>query len=172
MIDVKRWVDDSFEIIADRGLRFWGTSAVANPFYMKKSISFDHRYIVGNVIGIINSHDRRILVDEGFECPARLNYSAGKESHERGVRYFLADGGIMRHNHVAPDSKYWQGEGGHQVSRNAEGEQIVTRWLNEKYAGYFKIIRRDNGMWDLTTKPHKSRWKKIEGAVMSNYSDY
>ena len=56
---------------------------------MKNMITFDLRYIVANISGTVNNHD--ILRDEGEECKARKDFTAGKESHEMTIKYFLAD---------------------------------------------------------------------------------
>ncbi len=147
------FIRNAFNICAINKVRYFGTYPVDNPFFMKKNVSFDLKYIVGNVIGIINNHE--ILRDEGKECKARANFTAGKESHEMTVKYFIADGGIGRFNFIAPTTEYWKGEGGHQVSRNAQGEKEATEWLLQKYPRYFKKVLRKNGMWDLTFRKLK-----------------
>jgi len=151
--DLEDFINHAFKMCNKNKVRYFGTYPVDNPFFMKNNISFDLKYIVGNVIGVINNHD--VLRDEGEECKARLDYTAGKESHEMTIKYFLADKGIGRFNYVAPTCVYWGGEGGHQVSRNAKGEKEATDWLYSKYPQYFKKVLRKNGMWDLVIKRTK-----------------
>jgi len=153
LIDLDGFIKNAFSLCAKRNIRYFGTYPVDNPFFMKKNVSFDLKYIVGNVIGIINNHD--VLRDEGQECKARANYTAGKESHEMTVKYYIADKGIGRFNYIAPTTEYWKGEGGHQVSRNQDGEKEATDWLANKYPQYFKKVLRKNGMWDLTFRRMK-----------------
>lgn len=151
--DLDGFIQDAFRICNDNKIRYFGAYSVDNPYFMKKTITFDLKYIVGNMIGIVNNHE--ILRDEGEECKARADYTAGKESHEMTIKYYLADGGIGRFNYIAPTSTYWGGEGGHQVSRNAEGEKEATNWLHNKYPQYFKKVLRKNGMWDLVIRKPK-----------------
>jgi len=151
--DLDNFITFAFGLCKKNKARYFGTYPVDNPYFMKNAITFDLRYIVANISGTINNHD--IFRDEGEECKARKDYSAGKESHEMTIKYFLADKAIGRFNYIAPTSTYWGGKGGHQVSRNAEGEKEATEWLYNKYPKHFKKVLRKNGMWDLVIKRKK-----------------
>jgi len=151
--DLDSFINFAFDICNKNKTRYFGTYPVDNPYFMKNVITFDLRYIVANISGTVNNHD--IFRDEGEECEARKNFTAGKESHEMTIKYFLADKSIARFNYIAPTSTYWGGEGGHQVSRNIKGEKAATEWLYKKYPQYFKKVLRKNGMWDLVIKRKK-----------------
>lgn len=146
--NLHEFLTEAFAITAQCGLKMWGVNANTNPLNMQNKISVGLIYLVGNFIGIINTHDPDIMVDEGDLIPARRNYSAGKESHERVLKHYTKYGGVVKFKNVGVESAYWKEDGGHQVSRTVEGELEAAKILCEKYPDLTKY-RDFNGVPDL-----------------------
>lgn len=146
--NLNEFIIKAFNITDQLGLKMWGVNANTNPLNMQDKISVGLIYLVGNFIGIINTHDPEIMVDEGELIPARRNFSAGKESHERVLRHYIKYGGVVKFKNVGVESAYWKEDGGHQVSRTIDGELEAAKILCSKYPDLTKY-RDFNGVPDL-----------------------
>ncbi len=140
----------AFEQTAGVGFKMWGVNSNSSIFEMKQKVSAGLIYIVGNFYGLINTRD--VLVDEGEEIKARANFTAGKESHERALKMYRKYGGVLKYRCIGVDSNYWGEKGGHQESRNNDGEKEATYYLHSKYNEITKI-RKVKGIFDLQIKP-------------------
>lgn len=123
MEDVDSFFIDAFDQLQRFRLGLWGVCAVKNPFFMKDSVSADLKFCDGTFYGIRNTHDHRMLVD-----------IATKEDIDRTCKFYVRDGGVLRFNYVAFDSRpYWTNPGGLHDMRTeamnvASAQEIVRRY--------------------------------------------
>lgn len=153
---MNEFILSAFEKTEKSGLKMFGINSTNSNLEMKQTLSIGLIYIVGNFYGLINTH--RVYVDEGFLIPKRKSYEAGKESHERVLLMYKHHGGVIKFRSFGVVSKYWGVKGGHQVSRNAEGEKQATIILNKLFPIQTKI-RIYNGVHDLVIKPKTKVFK-------------
>ena len=144
------FLEAAFTATEIRGMRMFGINSTDSNLEMKHKVSVGRIYLVGNFYGLINLHD--LFVDEGRHIKTRLNFKAGKESHERALLMYERFGGVCKFRSFGVDSKYWGVPGGHQVSRTAEGEKEATEYLHAKYPEATSI-REYKGVLDLVIKP-------------------
>ena len=57
-------------------------------------------------------------------------------------------GGVIKYRCIGVVSNYWGEKGGHQISRNNQGEKEATYYLHNKYKNITKI-RKVKGIYDL-----------------------
>tara|TARA_R110000822_G_scaffold188837_1_gene327890 strand:- start:218 stop:1021 length:804 start_codon:yes stop_codon:yes gene_type:complete len=145
-LKLHNFIIKAFEQTKKIGFKMWGINSNTSIFEMKQSCSIGRIYIVGNFYGLINNTE--ILVDEGNEIKTRKNYSAGKESHERALKMYTKYGGVLKYRCIGVVSNYWGEKGGHQISRNNQGEKEATYYLHNKYKNITKI-RKVKGIYDL-----------------------
>ena len=143
------FIIDAFKTTDKLGLKMFGINSTTSNLEMKNTMSVGRIYIVGNFYGLINIHD--LYVDEGEKIKARLNYSAGKESHERALMMYYRYGGVIKYRAFGVDSKYWGVEGGHQISRNNIGENEASIYLHNKYKNDTDL-RDYKGISDIVIK--------------------
>lgn len=121
----------------------WGIYAVANPYFMKHSVSTDLKYINGTFWGSINSHEDFLSVSLD-----------DKEDFERSLKCYVADGTLVRFNHIAPKTRFYAEPGGMQEDRTEEritfsAHELVRRYpelcsLNlTKKSGHAEVRLRD-----------------------------
>lgn len=133
IVDLDGFVKYAFTVTADFKMQCWGANSNCNPLVMQNKFSVGLIYIVQNLFGIINSHDRRTYVDTGDEIPLRRTYNAGKESHERVIKNYLTHGGVIKFKNVGAKGNYWVEKGGLEVSRTDEGELQASEYFVNKY---------------------------------------
>lgn len=148
LTDLHGFVNRAFDVTEAFGLRFWGINANVNPLNMEDKISVGLIYLVQQMFGLINSHDPRLMVDIGEMIPMRKDFKAGKESHERVLKYYTVDGGVVKFKYVGAKETYWEEPGGLAVSRTNDGELNASQILIREYPGLVEY-REFNGWHDL-----------------------
>lgn len=148
LLDLDGFVKRSFEITAALKKQCWGANSNCNPLVMQNKFSVGLIYIVQNMFGIINSHDRRTYVDTGDVIPLRKTFNAGKESHERVIKNYLTHGGVVKFKNVGAKGQYWVTKGGLEVSRTDEGEMQASQIFIKLYPDLVRY-RDFNGRPDL-----------------------
>lgn len=143
------FIEKAFDTTEKLNLKMFGINSTTSNLEMKQTVSVGLIYLVGNFYGLINTH--KVLVDEGLAIKTRKDYKAGKESHERALLMFKRYGGVAKFRSFGVDSKYWGTPGGHQISRNAEGEKEATVYLHNKFPECTSI-RLYKGVFDLVIK--------------------
>lgn len=104
--DLAAAIDRGFAALKTTGLRMFGFYPVANGYFMKPGYTTDLRYIIGSAWGIINPGPKlHITIDD-------------KEDYLRSVIMYLLDGGVVRFNDIAPETKYYKEPGGMQEERS------------------------------------------------------
>tara|TARA_R110000823_G_scaffold130767_2_gene259066 strand:+ start:510 stop:1244 length:735 start_codon:yes stop_codon:yes gene_type:complete len=113
--DFKLFVKDAFAECEEHNLYMWGVYPVDNHYFMKNVITYDLRYIVGVLYGIINRHSKDLKL-----------WVAEKEDFLKTLQYFVKDGGVVRYNYIGIKTKYYA-EGGlrHDRDRVALGFKAV-----------------------------------------------
>lgn len=129
--DLAREISTGFELCERWRLRLWGINAVLNPFFMKHTVTTDLKFLVGAVWGVVNSHDQALAVtiDE-------------KEDFERTLKFYLADGGVVRLNYLAPKTRYYKEPGGMQGRDCADrvaASAASAKLLLHRYPGLCRI---------------------------------
>jgi hypothetical protein len=120
--DLHGFVVGAFKKCKETGFKLWGIYPVLNPFFMSDGVTTDLRYIIGCCWGCENRRD-----------PAFSVTLDDKEDFERTIKYYLADGGILRFSGVAPATNYYGEPGGMQVERTEDRVTKSARILVERY---------------------------------------
>lgn len=132
--DLRRRVDDkthepiedlasfmawAFDTTEQAGAGMWGIYPVLNPKFMKDRTRAGLLFLLGQVWGVINSHDPELTVD--------LDQ---KEDYERTLRWWRRDGRVVRIENVAPKSRMYAAGGMQaedQPDRSKLNEAAVDR---------------------------------------------
>ena len=133
------FIENMFYETETRKLNLWGISAFHNPFFMKKTITTNLKYICGAFSGEIidrTKHDIYCDVDHG-------------EDFQFTCEYFLRDGGVLRNNGVCIVTKYF-GDGGINASYGGLEErkkdmEVQCKYLNERYGSMTRLIEKKYG---------------------------
>ena len=133
--DVDAFFRKAFQELQRSGLYLWGIYPVRNPFYMYPGHTTDLRFIIGVVHGYIVRHDRALKMSIQAES---------KEDYERTLQHFLQDGGVLRFNNVAANTKFNApgGLGTDRVQRNL----TAAVYLTKRYPEFVERKDRPNGM--------------------------
>jgi hypothetical protein len=153
-INLDTFINEAYDILKEKNLYIWGINPVFNTYFTYNKITTDLRYIVGAFFGLINRHDKDIL----------LKLESDKEDVERTILYYKKDGGVMRFNNILIKTNYYgegglQSEYGDKEKRLKEGKRRVEK-LKELYPEYGTIKQRPSGVWEFVLK----RNPKLEGA--------
>ena len=127
-----RFINQAFTECGKVGARLWGDYPTFNPFYMKPTISYDLKLIVGSFWGCINpGNDVRITIGHGE-----------KEDFMRTIQFWELDKAIVRFNYIAHKTSVYTGKGGLQLDNTNERlrrERSTTEALLKKYPQYLHI---------------------------------
>ena len=131
LIDLVELGEHAFSLCKKYKLNLWGINSSFNPFFMKNNISFNLKFIAGGFYGWINSKD-----DKSFVLEERYHL---KEDYERTIKYYRDDGGVIRYNYLAPNTKVYAYKGGIQDYRTPESEKKGVDYMLETYPMFCKI---------------------------------
>lgn len=124
------------------GYNLWGVSPFHNPFFMKNSprVSTNLKYICGAFFGLLINRDKYLIhtdVDHG-------------EDFQFSMEHYLRDGGVLRLNHIAIKTKYFEEKGGiceslgglenrkKQMKENCE-------YLSDRYGNMCRVFVKNYG---------------------------
>lgn len=112
----------------------WGVYPVNNPYFMRRSITTDLRYIPGALYGCVSTHDPlvRVALDD-------------KEDFERSLKFYLRDGRVVRFNYISMGTIGYEGGGGMQVERTEERVSRSAAYLARAYPGLCKLKISNKG---------------------------
>ena len=122
------FVNDAFIRLKLLDLYIFGVYQVANSFFMRRTIDYKLKILMGGMYGIINRHKMKgdlILGDE-------------KEDFGRTIQYFLEDKQIVKYNYLSPVTTCYTGAGGMCDNRTYEKQLRACNYLLEKYPQFFK----------------------------------
>lgn len=95
-------LDKAWEVCEEERLHLWGVYPTSNPLHMRDGPpTFGLKYIVGAFYGLVVRHSVQLLTHYPI-----------KEDHERTLRFYLKDGGVVRFPGVGVDTSYFGGTGG------------------------------------------------------------
>lgn len=126
--DLHNLILHGFEICKNNNARLWGVYPVNNAFFMRGGISFDLKYIVGAVWGCINSRDAQF----------QLSFD-DKEDYERSIKFYEADGVVVRYNFISVKTNYYKEKGGMQDTRTTDSPNDSAKLLLKKYPYYVSL---------------------------------
>jgi hypothetical protein len=123
------FLTEGFTILKKSKHKLFGINPVHNPFFCtikdkeNKHISYNLKFIVGTLCGVINSRVSEIRKIEQ------------KEDYERTIKYFLETGGVVRFNNISLKTKYYKEPGGLQAIglRSWEKEHKSAKYLLKTY---------------------------------------
>jgi len=135
-VDLNIFIPYAFGVCAKEGLSLWGINKVTNPFFMTDGYSTDLRFIQGGFNGFINSNNK------SYDLKIKKNSTA--EDIERTIRYYIADGGVVRFNEYAFKTKLF-GDGGIQTELGGfdKRQKLIkqaTSQLEKLYPNYGEVI--------------------------------
>jgi hypothetical protein len=129
--DFQMFCEEAFRIARSHKANLWGVYPVANGMFMKKTVTTDLRFIRGTLYGQINRKrdDLRLTLPE-------------KEDYENTLKHFIADGAVLRFNHVSfITPQVGKGSGGLQsvnATRRAKQQKAASKVLLTRYPGMVK----------------------------------
>ena len=132
--DLQGFVTHSFEEAMRRGVRLWGLYPVNNRLFMEETSTTGLVFVIGCCFGIITPG------------PGILHCTLDdKDDFQRSLSFYLLDGGVLRFNRVAPDTKYGTTPGGNQVTGTPERAAQAARAFVEAYPDLAKIRKKARG---------------------------
>ena len=168
-----KFIKEAFKLSKKTGFRNWGPYPIDNPFFMKPTqpdkshVSTDLKFVMGGFNGVVNNK------------AAEVRTISDKEDYERTIKYYLADGGVIRFNNISCSTRCYKGMGGIQFNGKKKTSKINAEILIKKYpdlvtlnesrkSGFVEVRLRDkrkaqktnrNENKELTkpTKSHKSQ---------------
>jgi catechol 2,3-dioxygenase-like lactoylglutathione lyase family enzyme len=102
--------------------RLWGIYPVLNALFMNRRVRVGLTYIVGAFWGVVNTHeyDLQVTLDD-------------KEDFERTLKFFQADGAVVRLEAYSLKTSYYNTPGGMQIDRTPERIDASARELVRRY---------------------------------------
>ena len=118
-----------FNIRKKKKHKLFGINPVYNPFFCtikdkkNKHISYNLKFIVGTLCGVLNSRK------------SEKRHIEQKEDYERTIKYYLETGGVVRFNNISIVTKYYKEPGGLQSLglRSWEKENKSAKYLLKTY---------------------------------------
>lgn len=136
--DLDKFFKDAYKELKKEKLYIWGIYPVRNPFFMKKTISTDLKFIIGVLFGYINRHLKKLEPSIQAET---------KEDYEQSILYYKMDGGVLRYNYITPKTKF-NAAGGLGTDR-FERNKKAAEYLKKTYPDIITIFHRASGMTEV-----------------------
>lgn len=131
VIDLPDEVATAFGYCRQVGARLWGVYPTVNAGWMKARCRFDLTFICGGLFGSVIDQALPTFLDQ-------------KEDYERSLRYWHADGAVVRVEWLGIRTRMY-GAGGMQApgqpDRAVANEQAV-RWLADTWPGNVRKVKR------------------------------
>ena len=147
------FLTEGFNVLKKSKHKLFGIYPVYNPFFctikdtQNKHISYNLKFIVGTLCGVINS---RVSEMRNIEQ---------KEDYERTIKYYLETGGVVRFNNITVETKYYKEPGGLQALglRSWAKENKSVKYLVKTYPDFCFVHKKKN-IDPKTKKP----WPEIQ----------
>ena len=142
---------NAYKKLKKEKLFVWGIYPVRNPFFMKKTVTTDLRFIIGVLFGYINRHNAQLYPSIESET---------KEDYEQTILYYKMDGGVIRYNYITPKTKF-NAPGGLGTDRFARNKHAAD-YLTKTYPDIITPFSRKNGTPEVKLKklPYKHKTTK------------
>jgi hypothetical protein len=147
---LKAAIDRGFATLKKTGHGMFGFYPVANGYFMKPGYTTDLRYIIGSAWGIINPGlgALRITIDD-------------KEDYLRSVIMYLHDGGVVRFNDIAPETKYYKEPGGMQEERSMSRISDSAKAMVEAFPDLVSInLTKKSGIPEVRLRDRRDTRKR------------
>lgn len=133
-----------FAKLDEHGANLFGFYPVKNGYFMKSLpiITTDLRFCVGTIWGMKNKRSCLLSIEE-------------KEDVERTLWYYTMDGVVLRHNRIAPVTKYYKTPGGMQAFNidRKEAAKKSCNYLLQKYPDLCKLYTsKKSGVFEIRLK--------------------
>lgn len=137
---------NGFEMCQRSGAKLWGVYAVKNPYFMKKTVTFDLRYVNGTLWGNVAGDDAfKVTLDD-------------KEDFERTLRCYVAHGAVVRFNYIACDTNFYSEPGGMQEDRTEARITESAKLLVARYPGLCTLNEsKKSGHTEVRLKDRRKR---------------
>ena len=138
--NLHKFIIDTFLECKNNNIYLWGIYPVNNSYFMTPKKSYNLKFIVGPMFGVINRKNNklRITIDE-------------KENVERTLKYFILDKKILRINYVTVNTNYFKNPGGMQNNLNKSSRKKAAlksaEYLHKKYPHLTKIYLGKKSGW-------------------------
>lgn len=148
--DLSSFIKGAFDELEKNNLQLGGIYPIDNPFFMKKKISKDLRYIAGGLYFFINDKTQKI----------NPKFHLG-EDYARSIKSFIKYGGVLRYNYISFKTQNYTKEGGLADARKGtiKGEPpevISKKALYKMYPDYIIPIEK-KGQFDIKLKKISSK---------------
>lgn len=148
--DLHELVQNGFEMCARSGAKFWGVYAVKNPYFMKKTVTFDLRYVNGTLWGNI--------AGDGSKGDPFMVTLDDKEDFERTLRCYVAHGAVVRFNYLACDTNFYGEPGGMQEDRTEDRITESAKALVARYPGLCTLnMSKKSGHAEVRLKDRRGK---------------
>ena len=124
--NLDRVIRQGFQECRKHQLSLFGIYPASNPFFMKKRVTHDLRYIIGSCWGCFNDPQILVTMDD-------------KEDFERTIKFYLRDGGVVRLEHITVESSYYTEKGGMQETRTKNRVLRSAKLLVQRYPQLCKL---------------------------------
>jgi hypothetical protein len=136
--DLPTLFDQGFDLCRKNDYTLWGIYPVQNALFMKHRVRYDLTLCVGHMFGHILS---------GRACE-RSTMNA-KNDYERCLQHFMADGGVVRFDDIAAQSKVYAQAGGLQGIRDAGTAHREIGELMARFPGLVKAKKTRGDMPEM-----------------------
>lgn len=138
------------------GLRLWGIYPTANGYFMSDKVDTDLRYIIACFCGMFNP---------GTKGPKgiKLELEGDKEDYEHSIRFYIADGGVIRLRFVAPKTAYYTEKGGLQEFRTKKTIMDGAKWIVKHFPDYATLnLTKKSGKPEIRLRDKTLKHKREE----------
>jgi len=125
-LDLEKEMNIAFKECEKSGRHLWGLYPVENHFFMKNSISYDYKFCVGNLWGVIVNKESLLVGIDQYE------------DYERCIKHYLKDGGMVRLNYLCCKTKYISKGGMGKVREFKKSQEYLT----SKYPNLFILKQK------------------------------
>lgn len=144
--DLHKFINDGFNECKKKNLSLFGIYPAANPFFMKKRITYDLRYIIGSVWGNINDKNLKVSLDD-------------KEDFERSIKHYKQYGGVVRFENITANTPYMTCTGGMQVLRTNKRILESAKYLANKYPDLCTYYIKKKGFAEVRLKDQEDKYR-------------
>lgn len=153
LVDLAGMFNRGFAECKKAGGRFWGVYPSANGFFMRPTVTTDLRFIIGSFWGCINpGKDIRIDIGNGE-----------KEDYQRTIKFWEADGVVVRLNFFAVQTATYATAGGLQEGNRLAREKKTVKSMLKRWPQYIKMNpRRKSGYPEILLVRPKNTTLKVK----------
>ena len=147
LVSLKKLIERGFKECKEKGANLWGLYPSANGFFMKDTVSYDLKFIIGNFFGYTNfKNERQLTVTSG-----------PKDDYERSLLFFKEDGVVVRLNFAAAKTSIYTTPGGLQDGKRLTRVRKDVQGLLKKYPEYVVPNPRRKGPFPEILLRNKTR---------------